>query len=66
MAGPPLKRWIIVDGTDALLVHAPTRIAALHQYEKYIAENGPPPVSKAKPPPAEPISIYELSVELKG
>lgn len=66
MAGPPLKRFIIIDSSDAVLVHAPTRIAALHMYEKYRAETGPPPVSKAKPPPLEPITIYELSEELKS
>jgi hypothetical protein len=66
MAGLPLKRFIVIDSSDAVLIHAPTRIAALHMYEKHQVENGPPPISKAKPPPLEPITIYELSVELKG
>jgi hypothetical protein len=66
MAGPPLKRWVLIDGDGATLVHAPTRVAALHTYESHRAKNGPEPVSRSKPMPLEPISIYELGEEIRG
>jgi hypothetical protein len=66
MATKQNRRFVIITGDGAILVSAPTRIAALHAYEAHIAKEGPPPVSSPKPIPLEPVTIYELTDEIKG
>lgn len=66
MATKPTRRFVIIDGNGATLVHAMSAVAALHTYEAHRAKEAPPPPSSSKPFVMEPISIYELADEIKG